>query len=427
MTMRTLVLVFALLVNLSACVERSAPASSSADGEAIEVATQLEVPKINLAHLEHLYDSIQLPNGGTGGVVWIYSEAPDYVLVDDDDEGYTCVDDMARALVVYALHHKLYSDDISQRRVAQLTRTILSLQSENGYFYNFLWPDNTINRTFKTSINEPNWWTWRAFWAFETALQKQLLDARDRAATERAVSRVVANVKRDFDLTAIIQDTIIHGMSLPNDLPEGGGSDQVAVLMVALTDYAERTGDTSVYPLLRGFAERLMAMQTSDARMLSWYNIYHAWGNAQAYALLRTGELLDDETMRQSALRELNEWLPKYLIAHPAAAEFGARGVLSTDTFPQISYGQRGFAWAAAEAFHQTQSEHYAQLAQRVSAWYSADNLANAKMYDAATGRGYDGIISSTEINHNAGAESTIEALLTLLAVQELNLSTAKQ
>ena len=64
---------------------------------------------VNLGHLEHLYDEIVLPKGDTGGVVWIYCEAPDYVLVGDDDEGYTCVDDMARALVVYSMHHERYT------------------------------------------------------------------------------------------------------------------------------------------------------------------------------------------------------------------------------------------------------------------------------------------------------------------------------
>jgi len=38
-------------------------------------------------------------------------------------------------------------------------------------------------------------------------------------------------------------------------------------------------------------------------------------------------------------------------------------------------------------------------------------------MYDVTTGRGYDGL-SSTSVNINAGAESTIEALLTMEKVE---------
>jgi hypothetical protein len=38
-------------------------------------------------------------------------------------------------------------------------------------------------------------------------------------------------------------------------------------------------------------------------------------------------------------------------------------------------------------------------------------------MYSPETGRGYDGITSHSEMNRNSGAESTIEALLTLCAI----------
>ena len=39
-------------------------------------------------------------------------------------------------------------------------------------------------------------------------------------------------------------------------------------------------------------------------------------------------------------------------------------------------------------------------------------------MYDPATGRTFDGIVSDTAFNHNSGAESTIEGLLAIQAVE---------
>jgi hypothetical protein len=45
-------------------------------------------------------------------------------------------------------------------------------------------------------------------------------------------------------------------------------------------------------------------------------------------------------------------------------------------------------------------------------------NAAQAQMYDPKTGRGFDGILSEKEINRNAGAESTIEALYAILEVE---------
>ncbi len=41
-------------------------------------------------------------------------------------------------------------------------------------------------------------------------------------------------------------------------------------------------------------------------------------------------------------------------------------------------------------------------------------------MYDITTGRCYDGIIGKDSINYNSGAESTIEALLTLQMVEKV-------
>lgn len=40
-------------------------------------------------------------------------------------------------------------------------------------------------------------------------------------------------------------------------------------------------------------------------------------------------------------------------------------------------------------------------------------------MFDISTGRGFDGINSAAEINRNAGAESTIESLLAIQALEK--------
>ncbi|NOY79333.1 MAG: hypothetical protein GXO76_15885, partial [Calditrichaeota bacterium] len=50
--------------------------------------------------------------------------------------------------------------------------------------------------------------------------------------------------------------------------------------------------------------------------------------------------------------------------------------------------------------------------------WLLGNNPAGAVMYDSKTGRCFDGIVAKETINRNSGAESTIEALLTLQALQ---------
>ena len=73
--------------------------------------------------------------------------------------------------------------------------------------------------------------------------------------------------------------------------------------------------------------------------------------------------------------------------------------------------------WAALKAYEITKDEKYYSLAKELGEWFSGKNPANIPMYDPETGRGYDGISGPGEYNKNAGAESTIEALL---ALQEL-------
>jgi len=62
-----------------------------------------------LQHLDHLYEQIPLDEK-IAGAVWIYCEAPDYRLIADDDEGFTCVDDVARALVLLCRDYSQVAD-----------------------------------------------------------------------------------------------------------------------------------------------------------------------------------------------------------------------------------------------------------------------------------------------------------------------------
>lgn len=80
--------------------------------------------------------------------------------------------------------------------------------------------------------------------------------------------------------------------------------------------------------------------------------------------------------------------------------------------------------WAAlqAHALYGHANKKYLDLASQLAMWFFGENPAHEWMYDPETGRGYDGINSPTDINRNAGAESTIEALLSLQAMEMFGL-----
>ncbi len=99
-----------------------------------------------------------------------------------------------------------------------------------------------------------------------------------------------------------------------------------------------------------------------------------------------------------------------------AAQEYN---LLKESKFAQIAYSIRPMIFAAIKANDITGNNKYAALAGEIANWFYGDNIAKIKMYHENSGICYDGIISETEVNKNSGAESTIEALLSLQKISQ--------
>ena len=65
-----------------------------------------------------------------------------------------------------------------------------------------------------------------------------------------------------------------------------------------------------------------------------------------------------------------------------------------------------------------TNDSVYAIKAGEIASWFFGYNIVNQQIYFNSTGICYDGINSETSVNKNSGAESTIEALLALHAIE---------
>lgn len=390
---------------------------------------------VSLRHIDHLFAETEM-GGEPVGVLNIYSEAPDYRFAIEPNEGYACVDDVARAMVLLATIPTL--DAARLRQLELMTRFVVRMQADNGYFHNFIWADGRINREYRTSRAELNWWSLRALWGLEAALPRLPADgataARARAAADRLVARLAV------DLPAQPADPTMAGdSSAPIWLPFGSGADAGATAMLGLLAHYRRTGAAETRTLVEKLGEGLMRMQAGDARRFpygayrSWRNAWHGWGNAQAYALLRAGAVLGRRDFTASALVEVDHFYP-YLLDHGMLASFSldpagsgeervaVRGDGSVDPawgvhFPQIAYGLSPMILAATEAYRVTGKARYRVTARRLAGWFSGGNVAARAIYDPATGRVLDGITGPTTVNSNSGAESTIEGLLTLTAL----------
>ena len=129
--------------------------------------------------------------------------------------------------------------------------------------------------------------------------------------------------------------------------------------------------------------------------------------------------------MTVQALDEINTFYPS-LSKHGYMESFWVRESKGKVTmydmkeFPQIAYGICPMVLASTKAHEITHDEKYKIQSDLVATWFSGQNPAGVPMYDPLTGRGYDGITNANQINRNSGAESTIEALLAMQAIEHL-------
>jgi len=367
------------------------------------------------------------------GIIHIYSNYPDYKWVGDEDEGIACVDDAARAAVFYLRNYQSKKDTNSLKKSEGLIEFLLFMQGENGFFYNFLLTDHSINKTHKNSINRPSWWTWRAMWALSEGciILKEVnpgLTQQIKTALIKSVESVKQNLSKENGTRTM------RGVEFPAWLPEESAADQSSDLVVALLNYYEETKDVGVIYYLNHLCDGILLMQKGTKSeipynaFLSWQNIWHAYGNCQSYALLRASKFLQRSELRNAALNEINFFYnyslkSNYLSSFELEKEGDSLKFSMETSFPQIAYNFRPMIFACLEASAQTGDSVYAQKAVEISGWFFGWNISCSQMYNFSTGICFDGIDAEGDVNMNSGAESTIEALLSMQMLEQYGIS----
>jgi hypothetical protein len=385
---------------------------------------------VNTAHLDHLYTAVSFPDGTQAAGIYVYSNYPNYTNVPATGEGFACVDDVSRAMLVYLRTDNFSGDTVTQNKVYNLIRFMLEMQSGNGYFYNFLLTTTgQINTTGATSVNTPTWWSWRAFQALTEAapLVKSLNPALYTQMTT-AIAKLVAQMK--IDLVPLPETTaVFSGITVPQWLPDGSGTDQSSVLILGLINYCNMSPDPVMSGYIKSLADGIVLMQQPDSThfpygaFLSWENTWHAYGNLQAYALMQAGNFLNNSKYNAAGRTEVDNFYP-WLLQNGYQCSFslsdtsGMLQVIGDTAYAQIAYGIEPMVFAAAEAYKETGQAKYADMGGHLAAWFFGANVASTNMYSVSTGVCYDGISSPSSVNLNSGGESTIEALLTIEKVE---------
>jgi len=372
---------------------------------------------VNLAHLDHLGEDVVL-NGTTYRIIHIYCPAPDYQRTADPQEGTACVDDAARAAIVYLRHFEITGNEQSRLKAENLLRFTLYMQTPDGLFHNFVHTSRLdINTDHERSRPDGvTWWMVRAIWALGTGVRalRQVSPAM-AGECEAGLRRCLPALSRLLDLYP--QSEMHRGRIIPRWLVNNDGADATSELLLGLTAYNKVCPSTEVQTMINRFAQGITMMRYGSMNRFpyglhaSWRDGWHLWGNSQTQALAEAGIL-------PSARFEAEHFYPRLLVeGYLHSLTFD--NLHSVRYFERIAYGVRAKAVGLIRLFEATGDERYAIMAGLSAAWFLGNNLAGTPMYDPATGRAYDGLHDKGQINYNSGAESTAEALLTLLEIEK--------
>ena len=241
---------------------------------------------INPAHLQSLYQEMAFDED-SAAFVYIYAEYPEYKPIEATDEGIACIDDVARAAVFYFRYYKITLNKTYLLRGKRLLTFVHNLQADNGLYYNFIRADFTINKSRINSQAKADWWTWRALWAISEAM--------DYAKENEPLY---------FKELQVLFLKSINGLSASgkmSDIISALAADQASVFLLALVNYYKISFDESVLDVISQLSANIMGKQKGDKDnfpyyvFMSWRNDWHGWGNIQAYALLKAGQVLQNE------------------------------------------------------------------------------------------------------------------------------------
>ncbi|MCC6803946.1 MAG: hypothetical protein IT319_13770, partial [Anaerolineae bacterium] len=377
---------------------------------------------VNLDHLRFLTEPITV-DGREMAVVHIYSEAPDYAWVDAAGEGLSAIDDVARAAVVYLWQFERTHDADLLDEAKRCLEFVLYMQADDGEFYNFVTDkDGTINRTGGTSYKSLGWWAMRGFWALGEGVR--VFDSVDSVYADRLAD---AYLRTEAALAGTLgnygQMSRVHGYDVPAWI---GEPDVTSIGLLALSAYYQARPNETTADILTKIADGLAQYRLGDDSTYPWGmhpvqanapGLFHTWGAHMTHALVVAGATLQRQDWIDSAAADANSFLLRQL----AFERFRQIGPIP-DRLGQIAYGTNMLVQTYAALYRATGDEKYARYAGLAGSWYFGNNMAGVPMYDPETGRVFDGINGpvSWRVNRNSGAESTIEGLMSLIAVADI-------
>jgi hypothetical protein len=290
-------------------------------------------------------------------------------------EGVACVDDAARAIVLYCTLWSRFREPSTKAAALSLLAFLAYMQDADGRFTNFLldWTGEQ-NRTGITSIPGGPQWQARALHALACA-----------AATFGG---------GEWD------QRFRRGLRWVDDVAY---LDVRAVCVLAALRHWEATGERASAARSISWAAEIAAHHGDDDRLLDAAGVTdgHLWGHLQEAALANCGRALDRPDLVERARLSADALLV------PAAEQCATLLHLLPFDVSCVVAGLEAVAVATGD-------RQYRLASARARQWFLGRNSAARPVYDDVEGRVFDGI-DEGRVSRNSGAESNIEGALALL------------
>ncbi len=387
-----------------------------------QAATLESVDLVNFDHLRFLTEPITV-NGQPMDIVHIYSNAPSYQWVGADGEGISAVDDTARAAIAYMQEYERTKDASLLDLAKGCLEFVMYMQTDDGEFYNFITDEQgTINKTGSTSYKSLGWWAMRGFWALGEGVR--VFNSVDKAFADRLAT---AYLRTETTLGTMLgnygQMNHLHGFAIPAWI---GEPDVTSIGLLALAAYQQARPNATTADILTKLADGIAQYRLGDDSTYPFGmhpvqanapGYSHTWGAHMTMALVEAGMVMHNQSWIDSAAADANSFLLRQ-IAFERIRQIG----VVPNRLGQIAYGTNMLVQTYALLYQATRDEKYARYAGLAASWYFGNNMAGAQMYFPDTGLVYDGINGpvSWRVNQNSGAESTIEGLMSLIAIADI-------
>lgn len=317
--------------------------------------------------------------------------------VGDDDEGFSCVDDVARIGLVYLEQFEKTGSALWKEKAVEAVRFCLNLEDGQGCFYNFVERDGRVNEGGPTSSPGLNWWTARAFWALSRAErvlgEDSPLGPAIAASRGRTLERLRSCGGSLVDNSGAITSIFALGLLEKNDDP------------ALLTRYCDAMAALEVpesHPLLGGL----------HLSSLGDRSTVHLYGNHQAGVLAEAGHRCGRADWVESARREADAY-PRMLTSFQLPFAYSP----APEPTPQIAYAAETTIANLQAVYRATGEERYSELAGLFATWFAGANVSGKAVYHPETGRAFDGV-DPQGVSLNSGAESNVEAQLAMSALE---------